>query len=72
MSQNAITELIEMAESPKKTVQVRVDHELIRRVTIIAGDRGLSVTDYLREVLTPVVDRDFKATAAKLSKEAGK
>ena len=61
-----------MADSPKKTVQVRVEQELIRRATIIAGDRNVSVTDYLRDILTPAIDRDFKATAAKLSKEAGK
>ncbi len=51
----------------RNDVSVKIDAEVYRKVRTVAAWRGVSVAEYLSEIVDPVATRDV----AKMSKEAG-
>jgi hypothetical protein len=48
-----------------KTTPVKIDTALVRRAKLIAGDRGLTLSGYLSDVIRSAVDRDWAKFARK-------
>ena len=71
----ATATLFEMGKKPKEpkepTETIRVPVSLIRRLHRLAGHRGLTVQDYLKEILPPVLKRDEDAMLGELKQELG-
>ena len=42
---------------------VRVHKEIVRRIKAISGFRGISMSEYLTEILRPIVAKDFEELA---------
>jgi hypothetical protein len=55
---------------PRQDLAVKVGADVVKRAKIVAIDKNITLAEYLTETLRPVVDRDYAATLAKMSKEA--
>lgn len=50
-----------------KTTPVKVDTRLVRKAKTIAEDKGLSLSDYLSEILQGPIDRDWGKILKKIA-----
>jgi hypothetical protein len=56
----------------KSEVSVKLDVSVYRLVKAVAGYKGMHVSDYLAQIVRPVVERDFDRINRERAKESGK
>jgi hypothetical protein len=54
----------EVGSPTSSTIKVKPD--MAREAKVVAAVRGVSLIDYIDDILRPVVERDFAATGAQL------
>ncbi len=52
-------------------LQVRIAPDVVRMARVITPLKGVALTNYLSDILRPVVTRDYAQAARKLSLEGG-
>lgn len=53
----------------RNDVAVKLDAQVARQAKMVAADRGITLAEYISEILRPVVQRDAQALAENLLKE---
>lgn len=51
-------------KSDRDDVSVRLDRNVVSRARFVADQRGLTLAEYLTELVRPLVDRDFGKAAS--------
>jgi predicted HicB family RNase H-like nuclease len=59
------------SESRKFNTLVRFDDDLAAKARKVAALKGISLAEYLVDIVRPIVDRDMTKEIKKLSKEEG-
>lgn len=58
------------SNKPKRDdVPVKIDRAIWQRARVIAGERNLTIAEYLSEALRPIVDKDWTRTVKKFQSD---
>lgn len=64
------TSILEVGRPKKpKTDNVRLEKRLLKNIRMIAGHLDISVPDYLKQKLTPIVEKELAKVLAEKAKE---
>jgi len=75
MSLTAVDQRTLMADQTPETATARIDRDLLEQARIIVafnrrtGKRPAKLTDYLHELLRPLISAEYKKVVAQMSKE---
>ncbi len=58
-----------MTEARNKTTSAKIDAELVRKARLITDQRGGRITDYLSDLLRPLIERDYQQFKKQLAEE---
>lgn len=57
-------------DSKRNDAAAKLDADLIRKAKIVCSVRGVTIAEYLSELLAPIVNRDYVQAAKQIGEEA--
>jgi hypothetical protein len=64
-----MTGVSEQKKMARADLAVKMGLEVVKKARIVAVSRNITLAEYLTESIRPIVDKDYAAALAKLTKE---
>jgi hypothetical protein len=61
---------MEQKKMARADLAVKMGLDVVKKARIVAVSRNITLAEYLTESIRPIVDKDYTAALAKLTKEA--